>query len=70
MELGDRYGEQSESEIAISLPISQEELSEWAGASRAGVAHALQMLRELGWIHTERGRIVIRNIEALRARSA
>ena len=70
VELGDRYGEQSESEITISLPISQEELSEWAGASRAGVAHALQMLRELGWIRTERRRIVIRNIDALRARAA
>ena len=35
--------------IAITLPISQEELAGWAGASREAAAKALQQLRELDW---------------------
>src|SRR5271165_2747667 len=47
-ELADRYGEPGEAGIVIASPISQEELASWTGASRAGVAQALQALRELG----------------------
>ena len=39
---------------------TQQEFAAWAGASRAGVGHAFQTLRELGWIQTERRRILIR----------
>lgn len=70
VELSERYGTASDAGVAIALPISQEELAAWTGASRAGVAHALQTLRELGWIQTGRRSIVVRDLEALRARAA
>jgi len=70
LELAERYGEHSEHELQVDLPLSQEEFAAWAGASRASVAHALQTLRDLGWINTGRRRIVIRNMDALRARAA
>jgi CRP/FNR family cyclic AMP-dependent transcriptional regulator len=71
VELCERYGELTpEGTIIISLPLTQEELGAWTGASHAGVAKALQTLRELGWIQTQRKRIVVRNIDALRHRSS
>jgi CRP/FNR family cyclic AMP-dependent transcriptional regulator len=70
VELADRYGEQSDQGIAVAMPISQDELASWTGASRAGVAQGLQTLRELGWLATERRRIVILDAPALRGRAA
>jgi CRP/FNR family cyclic AMP-dependent transcriptional regulator len=70
VELAERYGERAEGGVAIALPISQEELAGWAAASRAGMAAALRTLRELGWIETERRRITVRDLEALRARAS
>jgi CRP/FNR family transcriptional regulator, cyclic AMP receptor protein len=70
VELADRYGEPGDGGITIDSPISTEELASWTGASRAGVAQALQSLRELGWIHTERRRMTITDPQALRARAA
>ena len=70
VELAERYGEPAEGGIGITLPISQEELAGWTGSSRAGMADALRTLRELGWIETDRRRITVRDIEALRGRSA
>jgi CRP-like cAMP-binding protein len=70
VELAERYGVQSDSELTIAMPISQDELAGWVGASRAGTAHALQAMRELRWLATERRRVVVRDLEALRARAA
>jgi CRP/FNR family cyclic AMP-dependent transcriptional regulator len=70
VELADRYGEPTDDGIAVAMPISQEELASWTGASRAGVAQGLQKLRELGWLATERRRLVILDAAALRARAA
>ena len=70
IELGERYGEQTDEGITVDMPISQEELASWAGASRAGIAQALQVLRELHWLETQRRRIIIRDAAALRARAA
>ena len=70
VELADRYGTPTDGGIVIILPLSHEELGGWTGASRAGVAHAFQTLRRLGWIDTERRRVVVRDLEALRARAA
>lgn len=68
-ELAERYGEPDGTGLAISLPISQEELASWTAASRAGLANALRTLRELGWVETERRRIRVVDLEALRARA-
>jgi CRP-like cAMP-binding protein len=69
VELGERYGEYRDGGIHIELPLSQDELGAWTGASRAGVAAALRTLRDLGWIETGRRRIVLLDSEALRARA-
>ena len=70
VELAERYGEPTEDGISIAMPLSQEELAGWVGASRAGVAHALQSMRELGWVQTERRRMIVRDLDAVRARAA
>jgi CRP-like cAMP-binding protein len=69
VELAERYGSESERGIEIGLALSQDELAAWTGGSRAGVAKALQTLRELGWIQTARRRIVVQRIDALRERA-
>jgi CRP/FNR family cyclic AMP-dependent transcriptional regulator len=69
VELGERYGEYRDGGIHIELPLSQDELGAWTGASRASVAAALRTLRDLGWIETGRRRIVLLDSEALRARA-
>jgi CRP/FNR family cyclic AMP-dependent transcriptional regulator len=68
VELADRYGGHCEGGIEIRISLTQEELGSWTGASPAGVAKALQTMRELGWIATQRRQIVIRDIEAVRRR--
>ncbi len=70
LELARRYGEPVDGGIEIQLPLSQEELASWTGASRTGVAQALQSMRELKWLDTERGRMTITDPEALRARAS
>ena len=70
VELADRYGAPSEEGISVSSPLTQEDLAAWTGASRAGVAEALRSLRDLGWVRTERGRMVVVDIDALRSRAA
>ncbi len=70
LELAELYGEQTADGLAVEMPISQEELAGWTGASRAGVAQALQTMRGLGWLSTERGSVVIHDLDALAGRSA
>ena len=70
LELDERYGEPNGSGSVVLMPISQEELASWAGASRAGAAHAMQAMRELGWIATERRRLLVLDAQALRARAS
>jgi CRP-like cAMP-binding protein len=69
VELAGSHGETTDRGVRVTLPLSQDELAAWTGASRAGVAAALRTLRELGWIETERRSITVCNLEALRARS-
>jgi CRP-like cAMP-binding protein len=70
LELSERYGESADGEVSVTSPLSQEDLAAWTGSSRAGVAEALHSLRELGWVRTERRKIVVQDLEALRARAA
>ena len=69
VELVDRHGEDSADGVAITLPLSQEELAGWTGSSREAVAKALHTLRELGCVRTERRRIVVLDEGALRAQA-
>jgi CRP/FNR family transcriptional regulator, cyclic AMP receptor protein len=70
VELAERYGEPVATGLRIGLPLSQEELAGWTGASREAVSKALQTLRKVGWVITERRRITVLDLEALRRRSA
>jgi CRP/FNR family cyclic AMP-dependent transcriptional regulator len=69
VELADRYGEPADGAILVNSPLSQEDLAAWTGASRAGVANAFHALRELGWVQTERRKLLVRDLQALRARA-
>jgi CRP/FNR family cyclic AMP-dependent transcriptional regulator len=68
VELSERFGEEHDGVLQIDLPISQEELAGWTGCSRDSVVKALQAMRGLGWIDTERRRITVRDLDAVRRR--
>jgi CRP/FNR family transcriptional regulator, cyclic AMP receptor protein len=70
VELSERFGDRIEAGLRIDLPISQEELAGWTGCSRDSVVKALQAMRGLGWIETERRRITVLELEDLRRRAA
>jgi CRP-like cAMP-binding protein len=65
-ELSERFGEQTADGIDVELPLSQEQLASWCGASREATVKALASLRALGCISTGRRSVLIRDIEALR----
>jgi CRP-like cAMP-binding protein len=67
-ELAEDHGEQDGTDVRIVLPLSQEELAGWTGASREAVAKALAQFRSRGWLSTERRRITVHDLEALRRR--
>jgi CRP/FNR family cyclic AMP-dependent transcriptional regulator len=66
VDLSERYGVDAEEGVAITLPITQEELAGWTGASREAVSKSLAALRELGWVQTHRRELVVTDIESLR----
>lgn len=68
-ELCERHGRATGDGVEIQLPITQEDLGGWTGASRAGVASALRTMRDLGWIRTERRRITVLDLNSLQARA-
>jgi CRP-like cAMP-binding protein len=69
VELCERHGRPTPDGVEIHLPLTQQDLGGWTGASRAGVASALRTMRELGWIETERRRITVLDRDSLRARA-
>jgi len=70
VELVDDHGEETEEGARITLPLTQEELASWTGASREGVSRALQMFRTRGWITTHRRGITVHDREALQKRAS
>ncbi|MFI6299218.1 Crp/Fnr family transcriptional regulator [Nonomuraea sp. NPDC050790] len=69
IELAERYGEKTNSGVRVALPLSQDELAGWTGASREAVSKALRSLRDRGLIETGRRRVVIHDLEGLRKRA-
>lgn len=67
IELAETSGEAADGAVRITLPLSQDELGAWAGASREAVARSLHLLRELGWVETRRREIRILNADGLRS---
>jgi CRP-like cAMP-binding protein len=70
VELAERFGTPVEGGVRIGLPLSQDELAGWIGASREAVSKALGVLRSAGWIRTSRLSVVVLDLEALRDRAA
>jgi CRP/FNR family transcriptional regulator, cyclic AMP receptor protein len=70
LELCERFGETAGDYVEIDLPLSQEELAGWAGASLESVGRALQTMRGLGWIETRRRQVRVIDIDALRRAAA
>jgi CRP-like cAMP-binding protein len=71
VELCESHGEPAEPRgIAITLPLTQDELAAWTASSREAVAKALQLLRRLGWVETHRRRLVVLDPDALREYAA
>ena len=66
MELGERFGHDGADGIAAELPLSQEQLASWCGASREATVKALATLRKLGCIRTGRRSVLICDMDALR----
>jgi hypothetical protein len=65
-ELSERFGEQTAGGIEVELPLSQEQLASWCGASREATVKALSALRAVGCIAAGRRRVLIRDIARLR----
>ncbi|MDQ3953795.1 MAG: Crp/Fnr family transcriptional regulator [Actinomycetota bacterium] len=68
-ELAERFGETTDAGVEIRLPMTQDELAAWTGASRVGVSQALKSLRDRGWIETRRRSITVMDMEALKRRA-
>jgi len=66
VELAERFGEPGDAGVLITLPISQEELASWSGASREATSKALRDLRELGAVETRRRNITVRDVDLLK----
>ena len=69
VELAERFGERTGDAFRITLPLSQQELAGWTGASREAVSKALYQLRSRGYIETARRGITVLDIAALRKRA-
>lgn len=69
VELADRFGEPDDDGVRITVPLSQEDLAGWTGASREAVAAALRSLRDRGWVSTGRRSITVHDLAAVRERA-
>lgn len=69
VELAERYGEPVNGGVRVALPLSQDELAGWTGASREAVSKALRALRDRGLIETGRRRVIIYDLDGLRRRA-
>ena len=65
LELCERFGQDDANGRRIDLPLSQEELAAWCGASREATVKALKALRELRLVTTGRRTMVVHDADAL-----
>lgn len=69
LELADQYGEATAEGLLIDLGLTQDEIAGWTGSSREALTRALSTFRSRGWISTERRRVLLLDLPALRARA-
>jgi CRP-like cAMP-binding protein len=70
LDLAERFGRPAEEGTVIELPIAQDELAAWSGASREATVKALRSLRSLAIVETSRRRLVVRDLDALARHAA
>ncbi|MFD7590875.1 Crp/Fnr family transcriptional regulator [Kitasatospora sp. NPDC059811] len=68
--LAPRIGAADEATGAVRLPLTQQDLAGWAGASREAVVRTLRRLRDEGVVTTERKTIIVHDLDALRVAAA
>jgi CRP/FNR family cyclic AMP-dependent transcriptional regulator len=66
LELSERFGEPAPEGIYLELPLVQEDLARWCGASRESTVKALRTLRGLGVVTTARRSVTIHDERGLR----
>lgn len=69
VELAERFGEPGPHGVRIAVPLSQDELAGWVGASREAVAKALRALRDRGLVTTGRRTMTVLDLDGLRGRA-
>ena len=69
VELSAVHGKAAAGGTEIELALTQDELARWTGATRETVSRALRLMRQLGWVATDRKTITVLDPEALRERS-
>ena len=70
VELVERFGADDGGAVRIDLPLTQEDLAGWVGASREATSRALQQMRGLGWVTTERRAITVHDLDGLGRRAS
>ncbi|WP_327071940.1 Crp/Fnr family transcriptional regulator [Kitasatospora sp. NBC_01302] len=67
--LAPRIGAVDETTGAVRLPLTQQDLAGWVGASREAIVRTLRQMRDDGIVTTERATIIIHDLEALRVKA-
>jgi CRP-like cAMP-binding protein len=66
LELAERFGEPAPDGVRVELPLVQEDLARWCGASRESTVKALRTLRGLGVVTTARRTVTVHDEAGLR----
>lgn len=69
VDLSAEHGKAAAGGRQIELALTQDELARWTGATRETVSRALRLMRQLGWVATDRKTITVLDPGALRERS-
>ena len=70
VQLCDEHGSvDDQGAIHIELPLTQEDLAGWTGASLEATARALRQMRDLHWLTTGRRSITVQDVDAMRQRA-
>ncbi len=69
VDLSSEHGKAAAGGTQIELALTQDELARWTGATRETVSRALRLMRQLGWVSTDRKTITVLDPAALRERA-
>jgi len=68
VDLSSVHGRAASGGTQIELALTQDELARWTGATRETVSRALRLMRQLGWVATDRKTITVLDPAALKER--